>query len=473
MIRKFLLKQIKNQMNSTPIGKKVAENLWGKDHSLKASFGKANKILSPYEDGFCIDGKNFISIPKSRENLLVVAPSGRGKTQIAVFPFLLNTKTSSKYSIIINDVSSELSTTIPYLQSVGYRCSVLDFGKKTGMYFNPIDGCKNNLTQIRKVAKTLVSATSHEKEDFFTLSAEDCLTLFIQYVTESENYEFQNLANVYRLLLEYQANPHLIENLIATKGSEELFRKFRALAGTSENTRKSIIASALASLSFIGEDPMLCDITSRTTIQFEDFRRQPHALFVQIPVGDTKFYAPIVSMFFQEFYRFVFSFLPSERELDVMMVMDEFDTLTAINDYSTIISNARKFKIPQLLILQSEALLAKYGDKAKNILNNCNTKVYFGGLTNEVYDLEKILGNYDYIDKESRNIRQRPLMTASEIREMKDEVLVLISGEKPLKVPITPAYKQPELVRKLNLRSQNSQPVENFTVSYIDLTSFR
>lgn len=471
MIKKFLLKQIKNQLsNSSPVGKQVVETIWGIDHSLKASFGKANKILSPHEEGFGIDGKNFISIPKSRENLLVVAPSGRGKSQVVAIPTLFNAK--SKYSIIVNDPSRELSATIPYLQSVGYRCSIMDFGRKTGMYFNPIDGCRGNLTQMRKVAKTLVSATSHEKEDFFTLSAEDCLTLFIQYVTESENYEFQNLANVYRLLLEYQANPHLIENLIATKGSEELFRKFRALAGTSENTRKSIIASALAALSFIGEDPMLCDITSKTTIQFEDFRRQPHALFVQIPVGDTKFYAPVVSMFFQEFYRYSFSYLPSDRELDIFCILDEFDTLTAISDYSTIISNARKFKIPQLLILQSEALLAKYGDKAKNILNNCNTKVYFGGLTSEVYDLERILGNYEYKDKDTGSMRQRPLMTASEIREMND-ILVLISGEKPLKVPITPAYKQPELVRKLNLRSRNQQQPMNYSVRYIDLSPFR
>lgn len=470
MIKKFLLKQIQNQLsNSSPVGKQVVETIWGIDHSLKASFGKANKILSPHEDGFCIDGKNFISIPKSRENLLVVAPSGRGKSQVVAIPTLLNAK---KYSIIVNDPSRELSATIPYLQSVGYKCSVLDFGRKTGVYFNPLDGCRDNLTQMRKVAKTLVSATSHEKEDFFTLSAEDCLTLFIQYVTESENDEFQNLANVYRLLLEYQANPHLIENLIATKGSEELFRKFRALAGTSENTRKSIVASALAALSFIGEDPMLCDITSRTTIQFEDFRRQPHALFVQIPVGDTKFYAPVISMFFQEFYRYSFSSLPNDQELDIFCILDEFDVLTAINDYSTIISNARKFKIPQLLILQSEALLAKYGDKSKNILNNCNTKIYFGGLTNEVYDLERILGNYEYKDKESGSMRQRPLMTASEIREMND-ILVLISGEKPLKVPITLAFKQPELVRKLNLRSRNQQQPMNYSVRYIDLSPFR
>lgn len=471
MIKKFLLKQIKKQLSeSSPVGKQIVETVWGKDHSLKSSFGKANKILSPYEEGFCIDGKNFISIPKSRENLLVVAPSGRGKSQVAAIPAILSAK--GKYSIIVNDPSRELSATTPYLQSTGYQCSILDFGRKTGMYFNPIDGCRENLTQMRKVAKTLVSATSHEKEDFFTISAEDCIVLFIQYVCESENDEYQNLANVYRLLLEYQANPHLIENLIATRGSEELFRKFRALAGTSENTRKSIIASALAALSFIGEDPMLCDITSRTTIQFEDFRRHPHALFVQIPVGDTKFYAPVVSMFFQEFYRYAFSSLPNDQELDIFCILDEFDTLTAINDYSTIISNARKFKIPQLLILQSEALLSKYGDKARNILNNCNTKIYFGGLTHEVYDLERILGNYEYKDKESGSMRQRPLMTASEIREMND-ILVLISGEKPLKVPITPAFKQPELVRKLNLRSQRQPQPVNYSVRYIDLSSFR
>lgn len=472
MIKKFLFNQIKKQISeSSPIGKKVAENLWVKDHSLKASFGKPSTLMNPQENGFCIDGKNFISIAKSRENYLVVAPSGRGKSQVSVFPFLLNAK--GKFSIIVNDPSGELSRTIPYLESVGYRCSILDFGRKTGVYFNVLDGCRNNLTQMRKVAKTLVSATSHEKEDFFTLSAEDCISLFIQYVTENEPYEFQNLGNVYRLLLEYQASPHVIENLIAAKGSEEVFRKFRALAANSENTRKSILASALAALSFVGDNPTLCDITSRTTIRFDDFRNQPHALFVQVPVGDTKFYAPVVSMLFQSFYRHSFNTIPSDSELDIFCVLDEFDTLTAISDYSTIISNARKFKIPQQLILQSEALLSKYGDLAKNILNNCNVKCYYGGLTHEIYDLERILGNYEYNDKKSNNTKQRPLLTASEIREMKDEILVIPSGDKPLKVSVTPAYKQSELFRKLNLRSQNRPPVENFTISYIDLTPYR
>lgn len=469
MIKKFILNQIKA---SSPTAKQVVETLWGKDNSLKAEFGKANNLISTANDGFCIDGTRFISLPKSRENLLVVASSGRGKTQINVFPFLLNAK--GKYSIIANDPSSELSSTIPYLESVGYKCFILDFAKKNGLYFNPLDGCVNhNLTQMRKVAKTLLSATTKDTEDFFSISAEDCLVLFIQLLMESEPMQFRNLANVYRLILEYQASPHLIENLVASKGSEEVFRKFRALAGASENTRKSIVASALTALSFIGEDPTLCDITSRTTIRFEDFRTSPSALFVHVPVGDVRYYAPMVSLFFQEFYRFAFSYLPSDRELDIMMVLDEFDTLTAIQGYSEIISNARKFKIPQQLILQSEALLSKYGDKAKNILNNCNVKCYYGGLGQEAYDLERVLGSFEYKDDKSGSIRQRPLMTASEIREMKDEVLVIPSGEKPLKIPITPAYKQKLLVAKLGTRPKSKpQPVQ-YNVSYLDLSNYR
>lgn len=469
MIKKFILKQISQ---SSPVAKQVVETIWGKDNRLKAEFGKPSNLISSQADGFCIDGTRFVSLTQSQSNYLVVAPSGKGKSQVSVFPFILNAK--GKSSLIVNDPSGELSATIPYLNSVGYSTYILDFGNKSGVYFNPLEGCvNNNLTQMRKIAKTLMSATTSEKEDFFSISAEDCIVLFIQYIMESEPSNYRNLANVYRLILEYQASPHVVENLVATKGSETVFTKFRALAGASENTRKSIVASALAALSFIGEDPTLCDITSRTTIRFEDFRTRAHALFVHVPVGDVRYYAPIVSLFFQEFYRFAFSYLPSEKALNICMVMDEFDTLTAIRDYSEIISNARKFKIPQQIILQSEALLSKYGDKAKNILNNCNIKCYYGGLGEEVYQLERILGNFEYKDEKSGSIRQRALMSASEIREMKNEILVIPSGEKPLKVSITPAYKQPELVRKLQIRPQRKPQPTIFNVKYIDLSSYR
>ncbi len=197
MIKKFILNQIKA---SSPTAKQVVETIWGKDHTLKAEFGKATNLISTANDGFCIDGTRFLSLAQSRSNYLVVAPSGKGKSQVSVFPFILNAK--GKHSLIVNDPSGELSATIPFLESVGYKCHILDFGKKTGVYFNPLDGCVNhNLTQMRKVAKTLLSATTKDTEDFFSISAEDCLVLFIQLLMESEPMQFRNLANVYRLIL--------------------------------------------------------------------------------------------------------------------------------------------------------------------------------------------------------------------------------------------------------------------------------
>ncbi|QTE21081.1 type IV secretory system conjugative DNA transfer family protein [Polaribacter cellanae] len=329
----------------------ILQMMLGKDHRLKAGFGKASKILKRTHEGFCLDGIRSISIHQSCANVLTVAPSGKGKTQVSVFPFLLNQK--GNYSIICNDPSGEISEVEPYLESVGIQTAVLDFGKKTGVYFNPLEGCKENITQMRKVAKALMNANTSEK-DFFTISAEDVLVLFIQYLMESESKVYQNIANVYRLILEYQGNPQVIEKLFATKASEGVWRKFKSLAGTSDNTRKSIVASCLSAISFIGDNPTLSDITSVSTINFRDFRETPHALFIHVPVGDVQFYAPILNLFFQEFYRFAFAELPKKDDLEIFMVLDEFDTLGAIQDYSTIISNSRKAKIPQQIIIQPE-----------------------------------------------------------------------------------------------------------------------
>lgn len=442
------------------------KDLLGFKKPFKVEFGDPSKLISAKEKGFCIDGTRFISVQRSRENYLVVAPSGKGKSQVSVFPFLLNN--SGEYSLIVNDPSSELSKTIPYLESVDVDCHILDFGKKTGVYFNPLLGCKGNLTQMRKIAKTLLLATQKES-DFFTLSATDTIVMFIQYLTESESSEYQNLANVYRLLLEYQGTPSVVESLMAQRASEDVFRKLKSLSGSSENTRKSIVASALAALSFIGDDPLLCDITSQSTIDFNDFRLKPTALFIHVPIGDVSYYAPMVSIFFQEFYRYAFNKLPDPNHKDIFMILDEFDTLT-ISDYSETISNSRKFRIPQQIILQSESLLGKYGtDKSKNILNNCGVKCYYGGLGEETFNLEKLLGQSESKDPKTGITKTKPLYTASQIRQMKDEILVIPAGEKPLKVNTTPAFKQKDLVKKLQTPSKKDPQIVDYHVSYINL----
>ncbi|MFV0571710.1 MAG: type IV secretory system conjugative DNA transfer family protein [Xanthomarina gelatinilytica] len=444
---------------------------FNKNHESQAEFGKASQLISRRNKGWVIDGVRALDMETSRRNLCVVAGSGKGKTQTHIFPTLLN----ATASMCVNDNSGELEATVLYLKSNGATTLVMNLTKKSGVYINPLDGCKNNVPAIRKISKTLMAGAS-KGSDFFSISGEDCLSLFIQYVVESEPRLYANLGNVYRLLLTYQGTPKVIQQLFAQKASDMVWTSFLALEGNSERTLKSITATAISALSWLGENPVLCDITSITNVSFEDFRRSQHVLFIQSPVNDATFYAPMVSLVFQSFYRFAFSKLPTKTDLDIMMVLDEFSSLIhGLPDYSNTISNSRKFKIPQLIILQDESLLSPYKELKDNILGNCYVKCYYGGQDKKTFELEKLLGNYSYEDGNTGQVKSRPLMYASEIREMDEDILVLTNGKKPIKVRTKPAYKQRKLRKRLAMEIDNTdaEHIVDYSIQYIDLTPYQ
>lgn len=446
------------------------DSLMDKDHQVNASFGNASSLISRSNKGWCIDGKRFMDMETSRKNICITAGSGKGKSQVHIFPTLLNLESSA----VVNDNSSELSVCRPYMESRGIKTMVMNLTQSGNVFLNPLDGCQGDVSAIRKIAKTLMGNASKEV-DFFSLSGEDCLAIFIQYVLESEPRIHANLANVYRLILQYQGSPSVIEQLMAAKASEAVWSKFKALAGNSERTLKSITATALSSLSWLGDNPTLASLTSMTNISFEDFRETPHVLFIQYPASDSTFFAPMVSLIFQSFYRFAFSKLPCEDDLDIMMILDEFSSLIqGLPDYSNIISNSRKFKIPQCIILQDESLLSPYKELKDNILVNCFVKCYYGGQDKKAFELEKLLGSYTYTDRETDQKRQRPLLYASEIRELDDQIIVLPNGQKPLKLKVTPAYKQKRLRRQLAMTANTEDGgTLEYIIQYIDLEPYR
>ncbi|SDW81704.1 Type IV secretory system Conjugative DNA transfer [Lutibacter oricola] len=468
-----MIKHIIDAFNDTLKGIfEEIENILEKDHSTNAEFGKPSSLISKRNKGWSIDGKRFLDLEISRRNLCVVAGSGKGKTQVQIFPTLLNATSS----IVVNDNSGELASCIPHLQSKGFEALVMNLTHKTGVYLNPLEGLKGDVSGIRKIAKTLMGFAT-DKNDFFSISGEDCLSLFMQYALESEPRIYANLGNVYRLILTYQGSPEVIERLFAAKASDAVWVKFKALAGNSERTLKSITATALSALSWLGDNPALADITSVSTISFEAFRKTPHCLFIQAPVSDAKFYAPMVALIFQSFYRFAFSKLPTKEDLDILMVLDEFSSLIdGLPDYSSTISNSRKFKIPQCIVLQDESLLSPYKELKDNILQNCFVKCYYGGQDKKAFELEKLLGQYEYTDKKTGHIKNRPLLTAPEIRELDNEIIVLVNSQKPLKVKVTPAYKQSRLRKQLDMvalvHEQDEELIE-YTIQYIDLTPYK
>lgn len=442
-----------------------------KDHDHKAHFERESKLISANKSGFSVTGKKFLSLKQSEENMIVVSPSGGGKTTTIILPTCYN---NFDLSMIIIDPSGEiLSKTKNHFISKGFKVLTLNFGNKDGsVYYNPLHRIKNN-ADVNKVSQMLVRATtSNGQLDFWANKSIELIGLMINFLLATVDKEYHHLAQVFHLLEILQGEPEKIDSLFADKAPENLWQKYKSLIGNSENTRASIISSAQASLGFIGNDPTLSDITSTDTLDFSSFRKEKTILYLNVPLGDMAYYSTILSIFWEQFFSFAFSELPQENDLHIMLILEELSSLYLPN-LSNVFANGRKAKIPLLGILQSEMqLYNNYGEfNGKTILNNAATKIYFTGLSEECHRLEKTLGVYTYED-EKGNKRTRSLMTSDEIRTIpKNRVLIIPSGMRPIYAKITPYYKQKKLVKlsQLEIPDTVEEELPSYSATYLNL----
>lgn len=452
------------------------DKIAGKDNRLKADFTRPSKLMSSRNKGFSVTGNKYLTVEQSRKNMIVVAPSGGGKSTVVSYPTILNIANAKDgNSMLINDPSGELIKTRNYLLQQGYQVKVLDFGNAYGsIYYNPLQRIRTN-ADVMKVASMLVRATSKDS-DFWTLSATQLIALCIHHLRATEPRVYQNLANVYRILETLAGEPEVVDAYFADTTPKHLWRKFLSIMGNSENTRASIISSAQAALSFVGEDDILCAITSTDTINFGALRQAKTAIFLRCPMGDVQYYSTILSIFWEQYFSEVFRNLPSVNDKDVFVILDELSSLHLPN-FSNIISNARKFKIPILGVLQSEnQLFNNYGiHNGKTILNNANVKVYFTGLSDESRSISDTLGTFEYED-DNGSRRVRNLMMPNEVRTMSpDQVLVVPSGMEPIKIKAVPFYRQPKMVGYMGMEAPRGLVPYDlvYTAQYIDLDRYR
>ncbi|MGB0871172.1 MAG: type IV secretory system conjugative DNA transfer family protein, partial [Flavobacteriales bacterium] len=104
-------------------------------NNLNAGFGKAHKLIGKHKQGFVVDGKRSLSLKESENNMMVIAPSGGGKSSVIIYPTICKLQ----HSMLVNDNSGELSDCECYLKHYGFKVGYLDFGDLTkSWYYNPL-----------------------------------------------------------------------------------------------------------------------------------------------------------------------------------------------------------------------------------------------------------------------------------------------------------------------------------------------
>lgn len=428
------------------------QQLAGKSHSLDAKFAAESSILSSRNIGFVLTGTKSISPEISKMGLLVTGGSGSGKSTIVGIPNCLTTNTSK----IIHDPSGELfDQSSGFLKTQGYTIIRIDWSNANSSYrFNPLERV-DSLSTYSKLATQLVETSSSKKDknNFWNSMAIQLLVTVIRIVKQLPK-EFQTLAEIAHLidLLQSKSGQKEVDQLVATisEKDEGLFEKYAALIGNSENTLSGILASAATAVQIFALDENIIRITSSDTLgDFKHWRREKTAVYIHSSTVNMSYYAPLSSIFLQQYFGTLFEALPAEGELDVDFILDETPILTI--ELDVLAANIRKYRGSLMVICQDaeNQLTHTFGrERARSVLSNLKTQIYLTTNLDTAQRLSKELGSYEYTDKKSGRLKRRELLTADEIMSLPaNKGLITIAGQRPILAKLSPYYNIPKLKR--------------------------
>ncbi len=239
--------------------------------------------------------------------------------------------------------------------------------------------------------------------------------------------------------------------LLMEKLPEE--HKARWLSGaalnTSEQAMASVLSTALSRLNAFLDSEIEQLLCFESKLDTEKFCKQKSAVFLIMPEEDDSKYF-LISLIIQQLYREMLSIadeLGGKLPNRVMLFMDEFGTLPAIQSAEMMFSASRSRKISLVPIIQSLAQLEKnYGKEGSEIIvDNCQITLYGGFAPNSetANVLSKNLGERTVMtgsvskgkdQSKSLQMTGRPLITPDELKSMpKDTFIVTRTGVNPMK----------------------------------------
>ncbi|MGV3598229.1 MAG: type IV secretory system conjugative DNA transfer family protein [Bacteroidota bacterium] len=411
--------------------------------SLQKRFGAITLIGSVFNRGLLVSTYHKLTKRQSYQNVLISGPTGSGKTSRLLIPMLMSLIKDGKSTVIVNDPSGEIFQNIATYASKTHTIKTLNFSNSAKSSGYNILSRVTTFSGINKVSEMLtrISLGESTSDKFWELQTKSLLRVLLSILLH-QNEEYKNMANLKRLLNAFAINPQSLIPLVEQCKSPDLHTDFTALCATPEKTLQNIVASAQASLE-IFTDPEIAQVTSYDSIDFQELRRTPTILFLHNSIGDMRYISPIQSIFFEQLYSFLLQSLPELNDLDIAIILEEASSLH-IPVLPIAISNTRKSRVVNVICIQSHSQLRDtYHDSATSILSNCVTKIMLPGQTDidALKELEMLAGHYQDNSKD-RNQATQSIISASEIRMIKDDEILILSSNKPLiKATTKPYYK--------------------------------
>lgn len=441
------------------------------------------QFLSRRNQGFVIGKHQRLSEEQSFQNLMLVAPTGMGKTSRFIIPNILK----STGSIVVTDPSGEIfSKTSGYMKAIrGYDVLVFnptDLEHSIRLnYLIPFSGSPQ---KIKQIATILGKHNSSHGDAFWVTQATNILYIVISALVNASDPHYLNLANVRWLLNNFGLEGEGIEKFMVKNLSDAMFTEYKAFLKQDTKVLMNSLSTARAALD-LWSDPDICRLTSDHSIDFDAFRQKKTILYLIVPEHQVSYFSLILNLTYSAFFTSSIEngmkhFEVNGKEqagLPIWFLMDEFANVGEIQHFHQIITVSRKRRMPIAIILQDLAQLsAVYGkDSAQTIAGGgCGNRLFYAGLDIDTCQrIERILGTKTTIDEETENEHKvaSPLKRASDVRLLADnEYLLIASNKRPIKGKAQAYFKNWKLKKATEMISfQFKAPVFNSSIEYLPL----
>lgn len=387
------------------------------------------------------------------EGILIVAPTGGGKTTSYFYPNLLSN--NIKGSIIVIDPKGELYRDTSEYQGKVCKRNVIRFSPlEPGISsrYNLLQQCED-ATEICQLASSLLMNGSLSIElatgkkaggvEWIQM-AEPLLSSALLYV-KGLGSPYNTIEQAFQLIL--MLDDKQLDLILGKSKDKDVLTQYRIFksVGGADRTLGSIKITLATNLKLF-TDNKVNKVCSRTDFTAKEFREKDTILYITYPERKSIYLSPLIAPFFSQFIdKLLDNFKKNSNP--VHFFLDEFANVGMINNMSIHAATVRSRKISLSICLQSISQLnSVYGkNNAQAILNNLKTKLTLPSLNDQetLSYISNLCGNTEIMTTNtseskgnkttSTNRSTRKLFNVEDIRTLKDNsVLILMHNKQPV-----------------------------------------
>jgi type IV secretory pathway TraG/TraD family ATPase VirD4 len=432
--------------------------------------------LNARNTGLLLDGDSLkLSEKESFQNVCVIARVGAGKTSRYIIPNVIE-RAKTNCSVVVNDPKGEVyEATSGYMKSHGFRVIVIDPEHPDRSHtFNPLTEAQNDI-ELDQIAEILIKAGKGggasqggaSSGDFWASGAVRFVSVFLGCLKNAgrDNPKYNTLANLYYLFQNFGEDGSKLDGFMARYSidpddptDQRLWNEWQGVLTGNKEGVQSFVLNGITALSAMRQ-ANIGKITNESSFALDTFREQKTIIYFITPPQHQEYYSFLTSLFFRSVFNACMRRQPHQVSagkpyLPVYVLYDEFGHSTIPNFVSTA-NTIRGYRVSLSIVLQSIAQLnARYGrDYAQSIQGGFNTAIAYAGSDPETASFfERIIGRtrvYQYQDpthptaqSHMENYREQNLLNSNEIRTMKDDEVLIVSGNQdPIKIPSRPYFQ--------------------------------